>query len=401
MTAVTPKDMTGSDLRPGGRALTVAVALLVGGAGLGLAVLALRHESAVHPTSQVQSSPTGAVPVPANGLIAFGCGYHICTMSPDGTNITDLTKPDDPNIVLAAYDPVWSPDGTKIAFYGYPRGAVRGGANYDVYVMNAEGSGVTNLTTSLADVATWFSQLDPKWSPDGTKIVYDGDDGLYVMNADGSDQTRVASGQDASWSPDGSRIAFEGPGGAIWSVAPDGSGLTQLTSGPGFDGFPAYSPDGTKISYYRGEGGDRAIYVMNAGGSDQTRVADFQADTMGRPVWSPDGSMLAFDIYFMDQTWDIYAVNSDGSGLALLAGDPNRDENDPVWAPDGTTIAFQASSVVARDIDNTGTFELYLMSPDGTNQRPLTHDVGTSGGQDVYWQKLQSEVGSESPSPAG
>jgi WD40-like Beta Propeller Repeat len=137
------ESMAGSDLRREGRALTVGVALAVAVAGLGLVVLALRPDSAGRPTSEALLSQTGVVGAArANGLIAFGCGYHICTMSPDGTNITDLTKPDDPNIVLAAYDPVWSPDGTKIAFYGYPRGAVRGGANYDVYVMNADGSGV-------------------------------------------------------------------------------------------------------------------------------------------------------------------------------------------------------------------------------------------------------------------
>jgi Tol biopolymer transport system component len=219
------------------------------------------------------------------------------------------------------------------------------------------------------------------------------------MNVDGSDHTKIAAGQDASWSPDGTRIAFEGAGGAIWSVAPDGIGLVQLTRGVGFDGFPAYSPDGAKIAYYHGQSSDRAIFVMNADGSNQTRVADFQADTMGRPVWSPDGSMLAFDLYFRDQTWDIYAVNSDGSGLANLAGDPNRDETDPVWAPDGTKIAFQASSVLARTVDNTGTFELYVMNPDGTNQLAVTHDLGTSGGSDVYWQGLQSEPASASSVP--
>jgi Tol biopolymer transport system component len=138
---------------------------------------------------------------------------------------------------------------------------------------------------------------------------------------------------------------------------------------------------------------------MNADGSDQARVADFQANTMGRPVWSPDGSMLAFDLYFTDQTWDIYAVNSDGSGLANLAGDPNRDETDPVWAPDGRKIAFQASSVLARTVNNTGTFELYVMNPDGTDQTAVTHDLGTSGGGDVYWQGLQSQPASASPVP--
>jgi hypothetical protein len=387
----------GSDLRAEGRALTVAVALLIAVGGLGLAVLALRDQGAARRITGTQSDSTDAGAVHTNGLIAFGCGYHICTMLPGGTNITDLIEPYDPSIVLAAYDPVWSPDGTKIAFYGYPRGAVQGGANYDVYVMSADGSAVANLTTTPADVESWFSQLNPKWSPDGTRIAYDGDDGLYVVKVDGSG-TRIASGQDATWSPDGTRIAFGGQGG-IFAVSPDGNGLVQLTSGPGFDEFPAFSPDGSRIAYQHSQGDERAIYIMNVDGSNPSRVADFQGDTMGRPVWSPDGSMLAFDLYLTDQTWDIYAVNSDGSGLAVLAGDPNTDELAPVWSPDGTRIAFHASNVLARDTNNTGTFDIYLMNPDGTDQIPLTHDLGTSGGSDVHWQQLPIDVGSASASP--
>jgi Tol biopolymer transport system component len=389
--------MAGSDPRAEARPLTVAIALLVALGGLGLAVLALRDQRAVQRLPGSPANSTDAVAMPANGLIAFGCGYHICTMFPDGSNITDLIQPYDPSIVLAAYDPVWSPDGTRIAFYGYPRGAVQGGANYDVYVMNADGSGVTNLTTTPADVASWFSQLNPKWSPDGTRITYDGDDGLYIMNVDGSDQTRIASGQDATWSPDGTRLAFAGEGG-IFAVAPDGTDLDQLTSGPGFAEFPAYSPDGSRIAYLHSQGDDRAIYTMNVDGSDSSLVAGFQADTVGRPEWSPDASMLAFDLYFTNQTWDIYAVNSDGSGLAPLADDPSTDEVAPVWSPDGTVIAFHASDVLSKDTDNTGTFDIHLMNPDGTDQIPLTHDLGTSGGGDVHWQELPSDLGSASAS---
>jgi RNA polymerase sigma factor (sigma-70 family) len=347
------------------------------------------------PVTTVGPTPTQittpAAPQPAsNGLIAFGEGTGIYTMNQDGRGLTLLQDPG----AVAYYDPQWSPDGTKIAFYGYPRGGgsgYGGGADYDILVMNTDGSGLTNLTTSPADVKSGFSQMIPVWSPDGTKIAYDGDDGLYVMNADGSDQTRISAGQDPSWSPDGTRIAFEGPGGAIWSVAPDGSGLAQLTSGAGFDGFPTYSPDGIKIAYYHGQGSDRAIYVMNADGSGQTVVADFQADTMGRPVWSPDGTKIAFDLlltsYSEHGTWDIYVANADGTGVTDLTPTPNRDENTPVWSPDGTEIAFEASDVLARDTDNTGTFDIYVMNPNGTDQTRLTKDVH-SFGFDMSWQTL-------------
>jgi Tol biopolymer transport system component len=70
----------------------------------------------------------------------------------------------------------------------------QGGANYDLFVMNTDGSGVANLTTSPEDVTTGFGQSYAQWSPDGSMIAYDGDDGLYVMNADGSDQRKLAYG---------------------------------------------------------------------------------------------------------------------------------------------------------------------------------------------------------------
>lgn len=121
--------MNRSDLRPEGRALTVGVTLLVAVAGFGLAVLALRH-SASPRTLEAHSGPTNAKAVRANGLIAFGCGYHVCTVMPDGSAFTDLIEPYDKEVVLAAYSPVFSPDGSKIVFRGYPRSGLEasGGA---------------------------------------------------------------------------------------------------------------------------------------------------------------------------------------------------------------------------------------------------------------------------------
>jgi Tol biopolymer transport system component len=360
------------------------LALALGVASFVVLVRAFHHGN-VEPAQTVSPSVSAAPAV--NGSIAFGAGTGIFTMAPDGSGLRRLQDAG----AVAYYGPQWSPDGTKIAFYGYPPGGgsgYGGGADYDIFVMNADGSGLTNLTTSPADVKSGASQMIPVWSPDGTKIAYDGDDGLYVMNADGSDQTRIASGQDPAWSPDGTRIAFEGPGNAIWSVAPDGSGLLQLTAGAAFDGFPAYSPDGTRIAYYHGQDGDRAIDVMNTDGSDRSVVADFQADTMGRPVWSPDGTKIAFDLLLRsDGTWDVYVANVDGSGATDLTPTSNRDENTPAWSPDGTKIAFEKSDVLAQGTDPTGTFDIYLMNPDGTDQTRLTHDVH-SFGYDMSWQAV-------------
>src|SRR6266508_6176022 len=104
--------MNRSDPGPEGRVLTVAVALGVAIAGLGVVVLALRPDSAGQRTSGAQSSPTGAVGGGrANGLLAFGCGYRICTMAPDGTSVRDVMDGYDKSLVVAGYAPAWSPDG--------------------------------------------------------------------------------------------------------------------------------------------------------------------------------------------------------------------------------------------------------------------------------------------------
>jgi hypothetical protein len=183
--------------RAGERVLVALVAVALGvGSYIFVASAFLGHSS----TSHGPANPAAASV--ANGLLAFsgvsGVSAGICSMNPDGTDISNLTRPYEPSVVVAAYGPRWSPDGTRIAFYGYSAGGVddfNGGANYDIYVMNADGTGLTNLTTSPDDIGTGFSQGSPTWSPDGTKIAYGGDDGLYVMNADGSNQARIATGQ--------------------------------------------------------------------------------------------------------------------------------------------------------------------------------------------------------------
>ncbi len=168
----------------------------------------------------------------------------------------------------------------------------------NIWVMNADGSGQTRLTESGG-----FDK-EPSWSPDGTQIVFASDresdsmiTDIYVMNADGSGQTRLteSGGSDyqPSWSPDGTQLIFASDRESdsyiddIWVMDADGSNQTRLTESGGYDYQPSWSPDGTQIVFASDRESDfyiEDIYVMNADGSDQTRVTESGGYV---PFWSP------------------------------------------------------------------------------------------------------------------
>ena len=248
--------------------------------------------------------------------------WEIYLMNADGSGITNLT--DNPAV---DGNPAWSADGARIAFTSDRDG------NYEIYVMNADGSGATRVTNDLA----W--DTDASWSPDGTKIAFASDRGpsfdIYVMNPDGSGVTQLtndlAREAEPSWSPDGSKIVFQSEY-DIYVMNADGSGVTDLTNNLG--GWqPAWSPDGTKIAF----GSARpfvGIYVMNADGSGVTPLDLY----MGGPVsWSPDGQKIACTVYGTGSDYDgsttICVRNADGTGFATWITYRYGNASSPAWRP--------------------------------------------------------------------
>ena len=191
---------------------------------------------------------------------------------------------------------------------------------------------------------------------DHKKIAFssyrDGNWEIYVMNNDGSDQINLTNHHEIDgrpdWSPDGSKIVFittrNGVNNSeIYTMNPDGSDQTRLTFNDCADSYPSWSPDGNKIAFTSLRNRWPEIYIMNTDGSNQTRLTYLKAET-GGPDWSPDGSMIVFwsDIDARNELpydpeidyvacMDIYIMKADGSNITRLTKHPNHDYY-PDWS---------------------------------------------------------------------
>jgi Tol biopolymer transport system component len=269
----------------------------------------------------------------ANGKIAFVSAAtgnpEIYSMEPDGTGVAQVTNDPAPD-----FNPAWSPDGSKIAFE-----SIRSGT-FDIYSIDAGGSGEQKLTTDSK------IHVDPAWSPDGSKIALAASsDGLtyeiYTMNADGSgvpvQVTHDSTLDDeAAWSPDGSTIAYESFRGGtfdIYSVNADGSGTpSAVTSGPGNDRKPNWSPDGSKIAFMSDRSGDSDVYSVNADGSGTATNLTNDSGFDGIPAWSPDGTQIAF-MSTRGGNLQIYSMTADASTVSAPLTSGSSITGGPDWAP--------------------------------------------------------------------
>ena len=234
--------------------------------------------------------------------------------------------------------------------------------NNEIYVMNQDGTGQTRLTNDPA------GDFGPAWSPDGMKIAFNKGFDIFVMEADGTSQTRLTSAAAMniapSWSPDGTKIAFHSSRDGnfeIYVMDADGNNQTRLTSNAAGDFAPSWSPDGQRLVFRSNRDGNNEIYVMAKDGTAQTRVTVNTADDQ-EPKFSGDGTKIIFTRSL--STRQITVVNADGTNPVQLTTAGNNFF--PSVSPDGTKIAFVS--------DRDGNHEIYSMDVDGNPQVRLTNN---------------------------
>ena len=269
----------------------------------------------------------------AVGHIAFYSPQGFVTINGDGSGAVPFP--------IAGYQAAWSPNGSRLAFEPFATTCAGAPSQSVVCVMNADGTGIMGLPISATPAQNGLS-----WSPDGSKIAFFGAGGLYTVNVDGSgsilltSSLGVGSPNFPAWSPDGSKIAFscgvESGNSDICVVNADGTGLTRLTTDPADDHRPSWKPDGSQIAFattrYGLDGnGNPTIAVMNADGSGVTRIGNGDA-----PAWSPDGGRIAFLYQNCVDIGDcelwLMVMRADGTGSQFLSAAVYIGDT-PAWRP--------------------------------------------------------------------
>ena len=287
---------------------------------------------------------------------------NVWIMNPDGSGVIAISSLKNVGDRAVA-NLQWSPDGTKLAFESTRpldgSDAPELGNPLNIWVMKADGTSPTPLTRHTLPGTDTFA---PFWSPDGSKLTFASAQNAFVMNADGSAVVQLtkitASGVVASsplWSPDGTRLSF------MSNQALDGSDTANLNF-------------------------TNNIWVMKndgTGATPVTRLTAFGANALGG-VWSPDNTKLLFiseralnGTDLANAANNVWVVNADGSGaspLTKLTAVGAGTGEFPVWSRDGSKIAFASSRALdGSDAENTSrTMNVWVMHSDGLTPTPLT-----------------------------
>jgi WD40-like Beta Propeller Repeat len=280
-----------------------------------------------------------------------GGAYDIYSVTESGTirPITHLGE---------AFGARFSPDGNRILFYHTV--ATAPVLTTHIYVMNADGSGLRDLSAR----AGGMSDSDPDWAPDGSRVAFvrtprAGAPEIWVMNADGSGAHRVVA----------------------LSIA---TGISSMSVGD-FAVQPRWSPDGGRIAYAavpRTQNPGAPLYpnifVVNANGSGETQLTDNDLIN-SNPVWSPDGAQIAWSAqdFINRQNWRVWVMSASGGNqrvlIPQLLGDGNNGIQVTEWVGNRLLLAGW-----------TGSWNVYLANADGSHIAPVTREAADDRPTD--WQ---------------
>lgn len=300
-------------------------------------------EPSLTPTATPSPEPSPTRPV-QHQWIAFETqrgelgDYEIYVMAPDGSDLTNLT-----NSWADDLAPAWSPDGRFIAFVSL-RDTTSGRSGTDpgnLYVLPFDPA--TGKAVGEAVPLTRFPGAEgwPAWSPDGKKIAFHGDlDGnfdIWVVNRDGSGLVNLtrhaAEDRFPAWSPDGTQIAFASTRSGdydVWVMGADGSNPVNLTRHPARDRYPIWSPEGQWLTFNTDRDGNQEIYQMKADGSRPTNISRTPKYHEGLADWSSDGQKL---VLYSEQkrNKDIFVVDLKSGEWRNLTNHPASDEYCAWW----------------------------------------------------------------------